>query len=57
MNHSYDEMQKYRNLELSKRVALGNENLCLDEELFKLCVERSNAIVFFELLLFIDICY
>jgi len=57
MNHSYNEMQKYRNLELSKRVALGNENLCLDEELFKLCVERSNAIVFFELLLFIDICY
>jgi hypothetical protein len=57
MNHSYDEMEMYRNLELSKRVALGNENLCFEEELFKLCVERSNAIVFFELLLFIDICY
>lgn len=42
---------KYRRREFSKRLALGKENFCFDDELLRLWVDRSRAIEFREVLL------
>jgi hypothetical protein len=55
MNRIYINEGEYKNLELSKRVAFGNENFCFEDELLRLWVERSSEMEFFEVLLFIDI--